>query len=149
MKKDRRILSCLRVISNTVRKTADVHLAEKNDDLSEMSACIILYLDQQEEEQKAVFHRDLEKEFSISKATVSQIVSRMEKKRLVKRIGDTEDTRIKWIIMTDYARQMVPFLKTTNDTFESRVLSGFSEEEKDNLFGYLKRIQNNLHNLDG
>lgn len=148
MKKNRRILSCFRVISNTVRKIADIHLMEKNPDMSEMSACILLYLEQQEQKRKAVFHRDLEWEFHISKATVSQIISRMEKKKMVKRIGDTDDTRIKWIVMTDYGRNMLPFLKAADKQFADRIMEGFSEEEKEILLGFLKRIQDNLYNLD-
>ena len=148
VKIDRKILSCLRVINNTVRKTADIYLSGKCNALSEMSARIILYLNQQEEEKKAVPQKDLERAFSISRATVSQIISRMEKNKLVKRIGDTYDSRIKRISMTDYARQMVPYLKSDGHQFESRILKGFSEEEKNNLLGYLERLQNNLHISD-
>lgn len=148
MKQDRKILSCLRIISNTVRKTADIRLAEKCRDLSEMSACFILYLDKQEEDGEPVFQKNLEKEFKISKATVSQIVSRMEEKRLVKRVGDTKDTRLKWIILTDYARQMIPLLRAADRRFESRILKGFSKEEKKSFLEYLNRIQNNLNSLD-
>lgn len=148
MKKNRRILSYFRVISNTVRKTADIHLMGENADMSEMSACILLYLEQQEKKSVAVFHRDLEREFHISKATVSQIISRMERKKLVKRIGDKEDTRIKWIVMTDYARRMLPYLRAEDKKFADRILEGFSEGEKEILLGFLKRIQDNLYNLD-
>lgn len=148
MKKNRKIISHLRIISNTVRKIADLRLEEKCSDLSEMSACFILYIETQEDDGKPVFHKALEKEFHISKATVSQIVSRMEKKKLVKQLEKEGDTRLKWVVLTDYARKMTPFLKNTEKRFASRILNGFSEEEKKTFLNYLNRIQDNLNNMN-
>lgn len=76
-----------------------------------MSACIILYLEKQGKEQRLVYHKDLEREFNLSKATISQSISRMEKKKLIERKGDADDARIKWIILTDYARKIFERIK--------------------------------------
>ena len=72
----------------------------------------------------------------------------MEKKKLVKQLEKEGDTRLKWVVLTDYARKMTPFLKNTEKRFASRILNGFSEEEKKTFLNYLNRIQDNLNNMN-
>lgn len=148
MRTERQIIICFRKISNRIRKTAEAGLAEKYPDLSEMNACILLFLRKKSYQKNHVFQKDLEKEFSISKATVSQIIARMEGKHLIQREENAEDSRRKRILLTEEAEKMLPFLKEADQIYESRILEGFSEQEKEKLLAYLFRVQENLSRIE-
>lgn len=147
MKTERQIITCFRKISNRIRRTAEAGLAEKYQDLSEMNACILLFLKQRKLQEMPVCQKDLEREFSISKATVSQIVARMENKHLIQREESAEDSRRKRLLLTCEAEEMLPFLKEADKIYERRILEGFSEQEKKKLLAYLFRIQENLSRI--
>lgn len=137
----------IREISNEMKKIVGYKLLKKHEDLSEMNACIILYLKQQELQKRQVFHKDIEKEFRISRATVSQMISRMEKKKMIERKDDFSDGRRKQIFLTDMSRESISFLEKTDEQLEKIILENFSEQEKDCLLGYMERIQNNISKL--
>lgn len=145
MDKDRRILMNIREISNEMKKIVGYKLLRKHEDLSEMNACIILYLKQQELQKRQVFHKDIEREFRISRATVSQMISRMEKKKMIERRDDFSDGRRKQIFLTDLSRESISFLEKTDEQLEKVILENFSEQEKECLLGYMERIQKNIN----
>lgn len=144
MNENKKIIFCLGIMHNAIRKIADAKFMEIHHELSGMYVLILLYLEQQEQEHKKVFQKDLEQEFQISKATVSRILSRMEKKNLVRRKGDVGDARFKWIIMTAYSRKMIPDLKKAEEQLECIVLDGFSKKDKDVLLSCIAKMEHNL-----
>lgn len=144
MNENKKIIFCLGIMHNAIRKIADAKFMEIHHELSGMYVLILLYLEQQEQEHKKVFQKDLEQEFQISKATVSRILSRMEKKNLVRRKGNVGDARFKWIIMTEYARKMLPDLKKVEEQLECTILDGFSQGDKGILLNYIAKMEHNL-----
>lgn len=147
MNKNRKILMNIRDISNEMKKIVGYKLLRKHVDLSEMNACIILYLKQQELQKRQVFHKDIEREFHISRATVSQMISKMEKKNMIERKDDFSDGRRKQIFLTDLSRESLSFLEKIDEQLENVILEDFSEQEKDCLLEYMERIQNNINKL--
>ena len=122
MNENQKIIENIETMHHTIRKCADAQFMERQDGLSGMCVFVLLYLAKQEQVHKKVFQKDLEQEFQISKATVSRMLSRMEKKNLVRRKGNAEDARFKWIIMTAYSRKMIPDLKKAEEQLECNVL---------------------------
>lgn len=147
MNKNRKILMNIRDISNEMKKIVGYKLLRKHVDLSEMNACIILYLKQQELQKRQVFHKDIEREFRISRATVSQMISKMEKKNMIERKDDFSDGRRKQIFLTDLSRESISFLEKTDEQLEKVILEDFTEQEKNFLLEYMERIQSNINKL--
>ena len=144
MNENQKIIANLGIMHHTIRKFADEKFMEIQKELSGMFVFVLLYLAQQEQAHKKVFQKDLEQEFQISKATVSRMLSRMEKKNLVRRKGNGEDARFKWIIMTAYSRKMIPDLKKAEEQLECTVLDGFSKKDKDVLLSCIAKMEHNL-----
>lgn len=147
MDKNRKILMNIREISNEMKKIVGYKLLREHEDLSEMNACIILFLKQQELQKRQVFHKDIEREFRISRATVSQMISRMEKKKMIERRDDFSDGRRKQIFLTDSSRESISFLEKTDEQLEKAILEDFTEQEKNCLLEYMERIQKNINKL--
>ena len=142
MNENQKIIANLGIMHHTIRKFADAKFMEIQKELSGMFVFVLLYLAQQEQAHKKVFQKD--QEFQISKATVSRMLSRMEKKNLVRRKGNAEDARFKWIIMTAYSRKMIPDLKKAEEQLECTVLDGFSKKDKDVLLSCIAKMEHNL-----
>lgn len=144
MNENQKIIANLGIMHHTIRKFADEKFMEIQKELSGMFVFVLLYLAKQEQAHKKVFQKDLEQEFQISKATVSRMLSRMEQKNLVRRKGNGEDARFKWIIMTAYSRKMIPDLKKAEEQLECTVLDGFSKKDKDVLLSCIAKMERNL-----
>ena len=56
-----------------------------------------------------------------------------------------EDARLKQIVLTDSAWKIAEAMKQNCEEMEQQLTRGFSEEEKQQLTGYLNRILDNLH----
>lgn len=144
MNENQKIVAYLGIMHHTIRKFADTKFMEIQNELSGMYVFGLLYLAQQEQAHKKVFQKDLEQAFQISKATVSRMLSRMEAKNLVRRKDNAGDARFKWIIMTEYARKMVPDFKKAEEQLEYTILDGFSNADKDILLNCIAKMEHNL-----
>ena len=56
-----------------------------------------------------------------------------------------EDARLKQIVLTDSAWKIAEAMKQNCTEMEQQLTRGFSEEEKQQLTGYLNRILDNLY----
>lgn len=92
------------------------------------------------------FQKDLEKRFSIRRSTATAMLQLMEKNGLIQRLPVPQDARLKKIILTPKAEEMVQLLNKEKNHTERVMLNGFSEQETEQLFGFLERVQNNLKN---
>lgn len=93
---------------------------------------------------RAVYQRDLEKEFNITRSTASRVISLMEKKQFVVRHGVEGDARLKEIALTDKALDVVEKIQQSNVQMEAELTRGFSPEEVSQLTGYLQRLLENM-----
>lgn len=88
--------------------------------------------------------KDLEQFFDCSHATVSGIVSRLAEKGYVTVETDKNDRRAKNIFITEKERASFKNMQNRHKMIEERLLKGFSEEEREQFFGYLDRVYENL-----
>lgn len=93
-----------------------------------------------------VFSRDLEREFSVTRSTVSKVVEVMESKGLVRRESVSYDARLKKLVLTEKAEAYAAKMHHTGKKFEEILLRGFSEDEKHQLMSFLIRMKCNLEN---
>lgn len=91
---------------------------------------------------------DLAKRFRIAPATISGIVSRMERDGYVRQEENPADRRSKIIRLTEKGRRAVGSIARENERQEEMLLEGFSMEERERLHGYLERMIRNLDKGD-
>ncbi len=92
-----------------------------------------------------VCQRDIEKQFDLSHATVSGIISRLEAKEFVECCFAEDDRRIKKISVTQKAVLCESEMKSHICHLEEQLLDGFSEEEKIQLHSFIKRLLININ----
>ena len=91
-----------------------------------------------------VFQRDIEREFSITRSTVTNILQLMEKKGYIERRSVPRDARLKQLILTE---QGVQFHEKTLLSFhqtEECVNALLSPEEQAELLRLLNKLRNGL-----
>ena len=110
---------------------------------------IIGYIANQEAQGKAVFQRDLEARFGITRSTASKVVSLMVQKGLITQQSVAEDKRLKQLKLTARAQKVKQLMDEDHQRFEKTLRQGLSDEELSTLFSLLDRLQANLIQLDG
>ncbi|MCI8608876.1 MAG: MarR family transcriptional regulator [Firmicutes bacterium] len=97
---------------------------------------------------RPVYQRDLEKEFNVTRSTASKVISLMEKKGFVTRRGVEGDARLKEILLTEKAYEVVERIERSNTEMEKQLFQGFTQEEWEQLGGYLLRLLENLEQCE-
>lgn len=91
--------------------------------------------------------KELADEINTSTAAMSASLTRMQKAGLIEKKSDETDSRKNKIQLTEKGK------KIHEETFgkiidiDSRMLDGFTDEEAEQLFAYIDRIQNNIANI--
>ncbi len=139
----RKIKDDIHAISNLVTRQVNEseHLQTVNR-LTEANARIMGYLARNQH--KKIFQRDIEKEMSVTRSTVSRVISLMEEKGLVERHPVEQDARLKHLVLTEKALEMHVAIISHIDHVESKLVGDFSEEELELLQSLLQRMKNNL-----
>ena len=91
-----------------------------------------------------IYQKDLESEFGITRSTASRVLRLMEQKGLVERQSVPHDARLKKLLLTERSRKLVQQMCQTGTTVDTRLLSGFSPQEVQTLYGFLDRMFQNL-----
>ena len=104
---------------------------------------IIHYLMDHPDEE--VYQKDLEKFFSISGATATNMIKGLEKSELVERIPNEKDARLKRIVLTEKAVVREQRIRKLVMELEEGMVAGFTEEE---ISTYCKMTDRILQNLD-
>lgn len=91
-----------------------------------------------------IYQKDIETEFSVSRATASNMLAVMERKGLLQREAVAHDARLKKLVLTDKARTMVERSEQDMRDMEALLAKNLSEEEIKNLKKYLDQMLLNL-----
>ena len=81
----------------------------------------------------------------IDQMTVSGIVSRLEKRGLIDRYPDPNDSRAKLAKLTPAGLELITRAKNVGRALYENVLDGLSPAERDTLAGNLRLIRDNLN----
>ena len=103
---------------------------------------VLHYIARHQEEN--ICHKDIEKQFELTHATVSGIISRLEAKGFIICRADECDRRYRNIVITEKAKCCEDEIKTHIDMYESQLVSGFSQEEKKLLIDFILRLLANV-----
>ncbi len=131
-----------RVNNLIFRKSNYFNRANHVDDVTPMHGWILSYLYQHTD--TPVFQRDIEREFSITRSTVTNILQLMEKKGYIERQSVPQDARLKQLILTEqgirlHEQTMLSFHQT-----EQYVDELLTPEEHAELLRLLNKLKDGL-----
>ena len=95
--------------------------------------------------QQPTYARDVEQALRLTHPTVSGLLSRLEQKGFVELITDPNARRSKRIVISEKGLACHERMHTTIIENESRIVQGFTEEEKALLAQLLRRAIENVH----
>lgn len=105
--------------------------------------CFIL----DEEEKRDIFQKDIEEEFDLRAPTVTSIIQNLEKTNYVKRINALNDQRLKKIVLTSKAYEIVLKIKKIMDETEEETFANLSASESAMLNKIISKINKNIKNF--
>ncbi len=105
--------------------------------------CFIL----DEEEKRDIFQKDIEEEFDLRAPTVTSIIQNLEKTNYVKRINALNDQRLKKIVLTSKAYEIVLKIKKIMDEIEEETFANLSASESAMLNKIISKINKNIKNF--
>lgn len=139
----------LRKLSNLSCRYFEQRTNKKQvDAITGTNGWIIAYIARREAQGEAVYQRDLETRFGITRSTASKVVSLMVQKGLISQEGVAEDKRLKRLALTEKAAQVTRLMEEDYQSFEATLRRGFTEAELQTLFSLLDRLQENLKRMD-
>lgn len=92
-------------------------------------------------EQAQIRQIDIERHFSLTNPTVTGILQNLEKKGMIERFQNPEDSRSKLIKATQKAEDMKEDLMLLGDELEKDVTKELTTEEKEQLNYLLKKLR--------
>ena len=87
-----------------------------------------------------VFQRDIEREFSITRSTVTNILQLMERKGYIERRSVPQDARLKQLVLTEKGRQFHENTMLALHQTDEYVASLLTEEENTELLRLLNKL---------
>ena len=93
---------------------------------------------------KDIYQRDFEEKFAIRRSTATQFLKTMEKNGFIKRESVDSDARLKKIILTNRAEDILKFIEDDIKKREKLMREGISEKELNTFFNVSKKIISNL-----
>ena len=91
-----------------------------------------------------VFQRDFEKECNVRRSSATEMLKRMEKNGMIKRVGVDYYARLKKIVLTDKAIEIQKTLDEKFAQLESNLSKDISDEELETFFRVLSKIPDNI-----
>ena len=88
----------------------------------------------------AVFQRDIDREFSITRSTVTNILQLMERKGYIARQSVAQDARLKQLVLTEKGRQFHENTMLALHQTDEYVASLLTEEENTELLRLLNKL---------
>lgn len=112
------------------------------DDLTIMNGWIIGYLWRNQD--RDVYQRDIEAEFSIARSTVTGIIKLMEKKGFLRRESVASDARLKKLVLTPKGMEIHRRTVSDFETVEKELSGGLTPEELQALEDIFEKLKKNV-----
>ena len=94
-----------------------------------MNMWVTDYLFDMQQQERIIYQKDIEAEFSINRATASKMLSLMEKKQLIRRTSDANDSRLKQIELEPRGLELQKLCRHIRKELEAQLTDGLTEEE--------------------
>ena len=132
----------INIVSHQLKRTIFCY-AWKDCGLTTMQNRVLHYILAKSLE-NPVYQKDIEKEFRVSKSTVTEILQLMEKNGFIDRKSSKRDGRMKRIMPTEKAITIQKEVMENIRTVEEKLLAGVNEEDYRTCLKVLKKMSENL-----
>lgn len=133
----------LRLLNNSIkRRITNLAPPPPCEAATVLHGMIVLFLAEQDE--RAIFQKDVESEFHIRRSTASVVLRLMEKNGLIRREAVPEDARLKRLILTDQAKQLHRQMESLVWHVDKELSQGIPREEMEVFLGVLQKMQENM-----
>lgn len=135
----------IKKIKSLIRKS--IHNSttfKENEELTNVFGWTIGFISRRNCDGLETYQKDVEKEFNISRSTATGLLQNMENLGYLYREVSEVDSRLKRIVLTEKSIELHKKVILVFDEIEDKLLKGFSEHEKEQLFNYLSRLEQNL-----
>lgn len=112
------------------------------DEITLMHGWIMRYL--YDNRERDVFQKDIEKQFSIGRSTVTNIIQLMEKKGYIRREFVEHDARLKKVLLTPKGIESHETIEKLISILNAKMLEGITEEELQIFLNVAERICENV-----
>ena len=137
----------IRTLSHLVKRMVDqTAFSGKDAHPTGVQGWILGYLYTNQD--KDVFQRDIQQQFSIRRSTVTGILQLMEKNGLITRSSVDRDARLKKLELTPYAIELHERVGRSIRQVETSLAESLSPEEKQEFIRLCEKIRASLLNSD-
>lgn len=145
MAENKTIGSELHSIGNLLKRISEnscICNYHRKTELTEMQTRVIvfLYLNRHRD----IFQKDIEKEFSVRRATVSVLLRTMELKQLITRESVSSDARLKKVMLTAKAENIAQIAQQEVSRFEEMLQEGVSAEDMAAFYRVTEKVRGNI-----
>ena len=131
----------LRRVNNLIfRKIGQIARTNGVEAVTPMHGWIMEYLYRNSHRDTPVFQRDIEREFSITRSTVTNILQLMERKGYIARRSVEQDARLKQLVLTEKGRQFHENTMLALHQTDEYVAGLLTEEENTELLRLLNKL---------
>lgn len=133
------IIYYIKSLNRLLTKDFDKRLSEFN--LTSQQGRILFYIFRNNLNNKDVHQVDIEKQFHLSKSTVSGLVKRMEKNGLINKI---QSHPYHSLVLTDKSRGILDNIHKNRIKIVEKISQGFSEEQQKQITNTLEIMVKNM-----
>lgn len=129
-------------LTNLLRRHADNIIARRGGcQLSGTQSFIANFIYAHQMEGIDVYQKDVEREFCISRSTVSGILKMMEQNGTIRRLPVDRDARLKKLVLTEDTLETIRQIHQEIASMDLRVEGCLTEEERRQMREYLSRMR--------
>lgn len=133
----------VRTLSVAIRRAVDAgKMRQESVKCTGTHGWVIGYL--YDNRHRDVYQRDIEKQFSVRRPTMTEILKLMEKNGLLERVRDENDARLKKIKLTPRALEIHERHEREIEDFENRIRQGIGEEDLEAFFRVMDKLGENV-----
>jgi len=137
--KEDQILHLLRILNTELRSEFDKKL--QSFGLTGQQGRIMFYMNYREEKDEIVHQNDIEKTFSLSKSTVSGLVSRLENKGFITKKAVPPYVDLK---LTSKGKNLVETFKNGRSEVRKKLFKDISKEDRASLLNIVEKLVSNI-----
>ncbi len=143
---DNRVGFMIHKLDMGVKRVLDARMkAAGYDEVTLMHGWILKYL--YDNRDREVFQRDIEKQFSIGRSTVTTIIQLMEKRDLIRRESVVQDARLKKVLLTEKGFKHHDLVEESIYGIHRQIMTNITDEEKCIFLDIVQRMDENLRTL--
>ena len=146
MERKRSVGFKVRTLSVAIKRAVEASKARSGFECTGTHGWVIGYL--YDNRDRDVFQRDIEKQFSVRRPTMTEILKLMEKNGLVVREKCENDARLKRIKLTEKALLIHERHEKHIESFEKALREGIADEEFEIWLSVMQKIEQNAANAE-